>query len=178
MRRVEISTVVLLVGLFACGWAMLWEQRELLAVRVAAAERDAAQAFELREQLVMFEKERGKLYEQSSLYRRLEPRVRFAEALRIFGRALPESVGLTTLSVRQSDEKDPRIELSFSGLCHDDRQVADAVASLAADPLFSELEVGSVGPVESDDGPMRELSLDVRIDLSRRLTLVAEEVEP
>ncbi|MEQ9455321.1 MAG: hypothetical protein RLN76_12120 [Phycisphaeraceae bacterium] len=178
MRRVEIVSVVVLVGVFASAWTMLWERRGEVVARVEMAERDAAQAFSLREELLTFEKERSKLYQQSSLYRRLEPRVRFSQALRIFSRTLPETVGLTDLRVAQADDKRPRIEFSFRGLCRDDRQVAEAVGLLAANPLFTDLEVGSIGPIESDDGPMRELSLEVHIDLMRRLTLVAEEVTP
>ncbi|QDU70199.1 hypothetical protein [Mucisphaera calidilacus] len=178
VRRIEIGTVILLAALFAAGWGQLWTLRTQLAERVAGAEVLADQAFRLRDELLGLESERLELHEQSRLYRTLEPRLRFSDALRILAGTLPPESGLADLDVRHRDDASPRLDLGLRVICADDRQVASAVASLAQHPIFTGIEVQAVVPVEEATGPMREVSLEATIDLNRRFTLVTEGAAP
>lgn len=150
----------------------------MLAERVHLAEARAAQAFDLRDQLLGLEERRQDLYAQSSLYRQLEPRLRFAETLRILAQTLPEDSGLSDLSIAHDKKENGLLRLDFRVLCFDDTQVAEAVASLAMHPIFSDIEVQAVGPVTVGKALMREVTLEASIDLQRRFTLVNEADSP
>ncbi|WP_428388130.1 hypothetical protein [Mucisphaera sp.] len=175
MRRIEIISIIILTGCFGLAWGELWQQREQLANRVTQAETQAARAFQLRNELAELEAQRAQLYNQSALYRTLEPPLRAAQTLRILAHTLPEAVGLVDLSLTHTSGADQKLTIDLRALCTDDRQVAAAVAALATHPLFTEIEVQSVGPVETDDASLRELSLLAHIDLNRKLAFVTPD---
>lgn len=141
------------------------------------------------------EKQHASLLKRAQLKRVLIPPVSYHETINALGQALPAEIAITDLVIqtvtpkpepietdaqreaRLKREADPRnqakpdephlIEIELSGLAPDDLAVANFVAALDADALFSRVTMHSSQAAVSEGLQVRRFSLTATVDLGR-----------
>lgn len=193
-RRGQRCRQGILVGLLALtmgGWALLAHgQIMALETRTREARTRTLMLQMQARQLQSMQQELNDLHRRLTLRRELAAPISLTQAVAQIVRHIPEKTSLSHLSlvdpspmVKSKNDAPPQpsaalsLHIGMTGLAESNRQVADLVARLSCDPLFTQVKLFYSRPVNHAAGFGREYRIEMEIPLNREYRPPVEQAQ-